>query len=144
MVNIIGNANIIIIGYNKTLDNIIDLCNNIIMKENILIEKSKKFAIDIVNLCDSIKSHSSIVNQLIRSGTSIGANIHEAQYAHGKNDFIAKLEISLKECSETEYWLELLFETNKISEVVYKELKQQAGTIRRLLIASCKTAKGNI
>ncbi len=113
------------------------------MKENILIEKSKKFAIDIINLCDEIKGSASIINQLLRSGTSIGANIHEAQYAHGKNDFVAKLEISLKECNETEYWLELLFETNKINEITYKDLKQKAGSIRRLLIASCKTAKEN-
>lgn len=111
------------------------------MKENILIEKSKKFAIGIINLCDEIKGSASIMNQLLRSGTSIGANIHEAQYAHGKNDFVAKLEISLKECNETEYWLELLFETNKINEITYKDLKQKAGSIRRLLIASCKTAK---
>lgn len=113
------------------------------MKENILIEKSKKFAIDIINLCDEIKGSASIINQLLRSGTSIGANIHEAQYAYGKNDFVAKLEISLKECNETEYWLELLFETNKINEITYKDLKQKAGSIRRLLIASCKTAKEN-
>ena len=113
------------------------------MKENILIEKSKKFAIDIINLCDEIKGSASIINQLLRSGTSIGANIHEAQYAYGKNDFVAKLEISLKECNETEYWLELLFETNKINEMTYKDLKQKAGSIRRLLIASCKTAKEN-
>ena len=111
------------------------------MKDNVLVEKSKQFAVDIINLCDNIKGSSSIINQLIRSGTSIGANIHEAQYAHGKNDFVAKLEISLKECSETEYWLELLFATNKINETIYKDLKQKAGSIRRLLIASCKTAK---
>lgn len=113
------------------------------MKENLLVEKSKKFAIDIINLCDSIKCFSSIVNQLIRSGTSIGANIHEAQYAHGKNDFVAKLEIALKECSETEYWLELFYETKKIDESIYRDLKQQAGTIRRLLISSCRTVKEN-
>lgn len=113
------------------------------MKENVLVEKSKRFAIDIINLCENIKGSTSVVNQLIRSGTSIGANIHEAQYAHGKNDFVAKFEISLKECSETGYWLELLFETNKINEVTYKDLKQRAGLIRRLLIASCKTAKEN-
>lgn len=79
------------------------------MKENLLVEKSKKFAIEIISLCDNLKGSSSIVNQLVRCGTSIGANIHEAQYAHGLNDFVAKLEIALKECSETEYWLELLF-----------------------------------
>ena len=65
------------------------------MKENLLIEKSKKFAIDIINLCDEIKGSASIINQLLRSGTSIGANIHEANYAHGKPDFIAKLQISM-------------------------------------------------
>lgn len=112
------------------------------MKENLLIKESKCFAIDILNLCDDIKGAANIVNQLVRSGTSVGANIHEAQYAHGKNDFVAKLEISLKECSETEYWLELLFETKKINESTYKDLKQKAGSIRRMLIASCKTAKG--
>lgn len=112
------------------------------MKENLLVQNSKQFAIDILNLCENIKA-SIITNQLARSVTSIGANIHEAQYAHGRNDFIAKLEISLKECSETEYWLDLLFETNKIDKVTYKGLKQKAGTIRRLLISSCKTAKEN-
>lgn len=113
------------------------------MKENILVEKSKAFAIDIIRLCDDIKCSYSLTNQLVRSGTSIGANIHEAQYAHGKNDFIAKLEIALKECSETEYWLELLVKTNKIDLSTYNSLNQQAGTLRRLLIASCKTAKAN-
>ena len=112
------------------------------MKKNLLVEKSKEFAINIINFCDSIKGSTNIINQLGRSGTSIGANIHEAQYAHGKNDFIAKLEISLKECSETEYWLELLYETKKIEESIYKDLKQKAGSIRRMLISSCKTAKG--
>lgn len=112
------------------------------MKDNLLLEKSKEFAIAILNLCDNLKGSSSVVNQLVRSGTSIGANIHEAQYAHGKNDFVAKLEISLKECSETEYWLELLYATRKIDESSYKILQQKAGSIRRMLISSCKTAKG--
>lgn len=112
------------------------------MKNNALLVKSKNFAIEIINLCDNIKGSSSIVNQLLRSGTSIGANISEAQYAHEKNDFVAKLEISLKECSETEYWLELLYETKKIDEEIYKNLKQLAGTIRKMLISSCKTVKG--
>ena len=113
------------------------------MKENLLLEKSKEFAIKIINLCDSIKNCSTITNQLSRSGTSIGANIHEAQYAHGKADFIAKLEIALKECSETEYWLELLYKTNRITEPTYKNLRNEAGAIRRILIKSCTTAKEN-
>ena len=113
------------------------------MKENALIDNSKSFAVDIINLCDSIKAKAVLINQLLRSGTSIGANIREAQYAHGKNDFIAKLEIALKECYETEYWLELLFETKTIDEKTFKEYQQKAGVIRRMLIASCKTAKEN-
>ena len=113
------------------------------MKDNILLEKSKEFAIDIINLCDTLKNCSTITNQLSRSGTSVGANIHEAQYAHGKADFIAKLEIALKECSETEYWLEILFATHKINDNLFKDLKNKAGSIRRILIKSCITAKGN-
>ena len=113
------------------------------MKDNMLLEKSKEFAIEIINLCDSIKNCSTITNQLSRSGTSIGANIHEAQYAHGKADFVAKLEIALKECSETEYWLELLEKTKRINEEIFKDLKNRAGSIRRILIKSCTTAKYN-
>lgn len=82
-----------------------------------------------------------LTNQLLRSGTSIGANIHEAQYAQGKKDFISKLEIAQKECFETEYWLELLFGTGYIEESTYKPLQNQCGAIRRMLISSLKTAK---
>ena len=113
------------------------------MKENLLVDNSKSFAVDIINLCDNLKCKATLVNQLLRSGTSIGANIREAQYAQGKNDFISKLEIALKECYETEYWLELLFETKAIDEATFKNFQQKAGSIRRLLIASCKTAKAN-
>ena len=82
-----------------------------------------------------------LTNQLLRSGTSIGANIHEAQYAQGKKDFISKLEIAQKECFETEYWLELLFGSGYIEESTYKPLQNQCGAIRRMLISSLKTAK---
>ena len=82
-----------------------------------------------------------LTSQLLRSGTSIGANIHEAQYAQGKKDFISKLEIAQKECFETEYWLELLFETGYIAESTYKPLQNQSGAIRRMLISSLNTAK---
>jgi len=82
-----------------------------------------------------------LTNQLLRSGTSIGANIHEAQYAQGTKDFISKLEISLKEVYETEYWLELLFETGYVDEQTYKPLQNSCGTIRRMLISSIKTIK---
>lgn len=117
-----------------------------IVSESILRNKSKEFAKQIVYMCRDIKANareSVLTNQLLRSGTSIGANIHEAQYAQGKKDFISKLEIAQKECFETEYWLELLFETGYISETVYKPLQNQRGTIRRMLISSINTVKKN-
>lgn len=117
-----------------------------IVSESILRNKSKEFAKQIVYMCRDIKANareSVLTNQLLRSGTSIGANIHEAQYAQGKKDFISKLEIAQKECFETEYWLELLFETGYISETVYKPLQNQFGTIRRMLISSINTVKKN-
>ena len=106
--------------------------------------RSTDFAVRIIKLCESIKGHYSLVNQLERSSTSIGANIHEANYAHGKPDFIAKLKISLKECYETEYWIELFVKSALIKENEAKELYNQCGTIRRILIASINTAKENI
>lgn len=110
--------------------------------KNQLREDTILFAIQISDLCDQIKGCSVYVNQIIRSSSSIGANIHEAKYAQSKADFINKLEISLKECSETEYWLELIFRKKKISEDVYKQLRNSCGSIRRRLIASITTAKG--
>ena len=101
------------------------------------------FSVSIVNLCNNIKGKSAIVNQLLRSGTSIGANIHEANYASSRADFIAKMQIALKECYETEYWLELFFKTSIISAEEHKTIKNNCGKIRRLLIASINTAKAN-
>jgi len=116
------------------------------MKENKLVELSMDFSVDIINLVKYLKSnHETIIsNQIGRSGTSIGANIHEAQYAQGTKDFISKFEIALKECSETEGWLQLLFNTNGIDEETYKNYRNLCGRIRRMLIASCKTLKENI
>ncbi|MBR5942013.1 MAG: four helix bundle protein [Clostridia bacterium] len=116
------------------------------MAESVLRENSKEFAKQIVILCRSIKQrhHESVLtNQLLRSGTSIGANIHEAQYAQGTKDFISKFEISLKEAYETEYWLELLFETGYMDEKTYKPLQNNCGAIRRMLISTIKTIKEN-
>ena len=113
--------------------------------DSILREKSKEFAKQIIILCRDVKSNrreSVLTNQLLRSGTSIGANIHEAQYAQGKKDFISKLEIAQKECYETEYWLELLHGTGYIPDERYKPLQNSCGSIRRILIASLNTAKG--
>ena len=100
-----------------------------------------EFSIKIVKLCDGIKGKSAIVNQLLRSGTSIGANIHEANYASSRADFIAKMQIALKECYETEYWLSLFAKTDIITQEQYKILKTDCGKIRKLLISSINTAK---
>ena len=113
------------------------------MTKNIIVDFSMDFSVAIVNLCDSIKGKSAIVNQLLRSGTSIGANIHEANYASSRADFIAKMQIALKECYETEYWLELFEKTNIITNNQFKTLKNNCGKIRKLLIASINTAKSN-
>ena len=111
------------------------------MKENKLVELSMDFAIKIIKLCENIKGHYSLVNQLERSATSIGANIHEANYAHGKPDFIAKLQIALKECYETEYWLEPFVKSDILNRDTAIDLYNQCGTVRRILIASINTAK---
>ena len=115
------------------------------MAESKLRELSMDFSVDIINLVKFLKSnHETIIaNQIGRSGTSIGANIHEAQYAQGKKDFISKLEIALKEASETGYWLELLHRTNYINKQQYKALSDKRAAIRVMLIASCKTAKSS-
>ena len=116
------------------------------MKENKLVELSKQFAVDIVNLCVEIKENKKgnvLINQLLRSGTSIGANIHEANYASSKADFINKFQIALKECYESDYWLGLFKETKMISDIRYTEMYEKCCKIRKLLIASITTAKNN-
>ena len=116
------------------------------MKENKLADMSMSFSVSIINLVKDLKSkHESVIsNQIGRSGTSIGANIYEANYAQGKKDFISKLEIALKEANETGYWLELLYRTNYIDEPVYKLLNDQCTSLRVMLIASCRTAKEKV
>ena len=101
------------------------------------------FAIEISDICDEIKGCSVYVNQLIRCSSSVGANLYEAKYAQSKADFINKLEVALKECFETEYWLELLYRKHKIDEPIYKKELNNCGVIRRKLIASITTAKNN-
>ena len=113
------------------------------MSESKLREFSTDFAVKVIKLCETIKGHYSLVNQLERSAASIGANIREANYAHGKPDFIAKLQIALKECYETEYWLELFVKSDVLNRETVAELCNQCGTVRRILIASINTAKGN-
>ena len=113
------------------------------MSENIVLTLSMEFSVNVVMLCEGLKGRSVLTNQLLRSGTSIGANIHEANYASSRADFIAKMQIALKECYETEYWLELFCKTEIISEEQYKVLKNGCGKIRKLLISSINTAKAN-
>jgi len=113
------------------------------MAENKLVDMSTDLAVQILKLTDEIKGHRSLSNQLERSGTSIGANIREAKYAHSKADFIAKLQISLKECYETEYWIEIAQKSDILSEERTKDIMHNAGSVRRMLIASINTAKEN-
>ena len=113
------------------------------MTENKLAELSMDFSVNILKLTDKLKGHYSLVNQLERSATSIGANIREAKYAHSRPDFISKLQIALKECYETEYWLELMQKAELLPTEFAKEHLHDCGVIRRMLIASINTAKGN-
>ena len=114
------------------------------MAENKLADMSTEFAVKILNLTDGIKGHYSLANQLERSGTSIGSNIREAKYAHSKADFVAKLQIALKEANETGYWLELLLKTGYITEDQYKSLDTVCTGLRAMLISSINTAKQNV
>lgn len=114
------------------------------MTESPLIIKSKEFALDVIQVCKKLreaKCESALINQFLRSGTSIGANIREAFYAHGKADFIAKLQIALKECSETEYWIELILESGYYYD---KSMINRCTEIKKMLIASLNTAKSSI
>jgi len=113
------------------------------MPDSPLMTKSKAFALEIIRVCNEIKRNqkeSILTNQLVRSGTSIGANIREAFYAHSKADFIVKLQIALKECSESEYWLELLIESGYCGN---QTILDRCVEIKRILISSINTAKGN-
>ena len=114
------------------------------MSESILRTKSKQFAIEIISACRDMRKNKieyALVDQLLRSGTSIGANIYEAQFAQGKKDFISKLEIALKECNESDYWLGILLSTNSIEEGNCTKLMSDCDEIRKMLISSVTTIK---
>ena len=115
------------------------------MRNDELSIQSMDFAVNIINLVKDLKlKHETVIsNQIGRSGTSIGANIREAQYAHGKPDFIAKMLIALKEANEMGYWLELLYKTDYIDEQTYKSLDSACASIRVMLISSINTSKEN-
>ena len=109
--------------------------------------KSKQYAKDIVLLCRTLKQNhieADLVNQLLRCGTSVGANIHEAQYAQGTKDFISKLEIALKECNESEFWIELLYDTNSISESEFKSFSTCCIELRRMMVSSVRKLKDKV
>ncbi len=111
------------------------------MADSALIIKSKEFALQIIKICNCVKQtkkETVLTNQFIRSGTSVGANIREAFYGHSKADFIAKLQIALKECSESEYWLELLIESGYCND---EEILEKCIEVKKLLVSSINTAK---
>ncbi|MBQ4648330.1 MAG: four helix bundle protein [Clostridia bacterium] len=113
------------------------------MSKNCLLIYAEQLATDAELLCQNIKAPSNTLFQLRKSSSSVYANIREAQYAHGKADFISKLQIALKEANETGYWLELLYKTNYITETEYKALDTACTSIRVMLISSINTAKEN-
>ena len=116
------------------------------MRNDQLSTQSMELAVQIIELVKKLraKRETIISNQIGRSGTSIGANIREAQYAHGRADFIAKLQIALKEANETDYWIELLLNTNYIDNEEYKRLNTACTSVRAMLISSLNTAKSNL
>ena len=99
--------------------------------DNALASISLQLATDIIHLCDGINNRAHIKNQILRSSGSIGANIYEAQYGYSRNDFVCKLQIALKECNESEYWLELLYETYGISKEEFDSKYEIVGKIKR-------------
>ncbi len=111
------------------------------MDKKTIKERALDLTVEITMLCDNIKGRSAFTNQLLRSCSSIGANAHEAKYAQSRADFINKMEIALKECYETEYWLEVLSKLNALDSKTYSDLHNECGSIRRMLIASITTAK---
>ena len=111
------------------------------MNDKTIKELTVELIVEVTDVCDKVKGRSVFINQLLRSCSSIGANSHEAKYAQSNADFINKLEIALKECYETEYWLEILFKVHSLDELIYKNLLNKCGTIRRKLISSITTVQ---
>lgn len=114
------------------------------MKDSALINKSKNFALEVLKVCKELratKCEGVLINQFLRSGTSIGANVREAFYAHSKADFVSKLQIALKECYEAEYWIELLIDGGYYAN---NEIKEYCIEVKKILIASINTAKKNM
>ena len=116
------------------------------MKETLLVARAKAFSVEIIELCEVLfkrKKATPIINQLLRSGTSIGANIHEANYAASRADFINKFQIALKECCETGYWLEVFHDATIIDDAEFEKFYTNCSKIRKMLTTSITTAKNN-
>ena len=111
------------------------------MSKNYLLMYSGQLATEIELLCQNIKAPFNTLFQLRKSSSSVYANIREANYGQSKADMLSKFEIALKECNETEGWLQLLLNTQVINEEIFKSQRNLCGRIRRMLIASCKTLK---
>ena len=111
------------------------------MPKNYLLVYSEQLATDIELFCQNIKAPSNTLFQIRKSSSSVYANIREANYGQSRADMLSKFEIALKECSETEGWLQLMFNTKTLDEETYKNNRNLSGRIRRMLIASCKTLK---
>ena len=114
------------------------------MPKNYLLIYSEQLATETELLCQNIKASSNTLFQIRKSSSSIYANIREANYGQSKADMLSKFEIALKECSETEGWLRLLYNTNSIDVEAYKNYRNLCGRIRRMLISSCKTLKEGV
>ena len=115
------------------------------MKESVLREKAKEFAIKIILFCEKLggrNGRSVLINQIVRSATSIGANLHEANYAASRADFANKLQIALKECYETEYWLDIMCASSLMEVSEFKDFMQESGVIRKMLVKAINTTKG--
>ena len=114
------------------------------LADSILRSKAKEYAIQVVLLCRELRKNgveAALVNQLMRAGTSVGANVYEAQYAQSTKDFVSKLEIALKECNESDYWLDLLHEVGSITEPDFRAIHEKIIELRRMLVSSVKTMK---
>ena len=114
------------------------------MSENVILEKSKSLAVRMVKLYKYLREEKQeyvLSNQVLRSGTSIGANVREAVQGQSRKDFLAKLSIALKEAVETEYWLELLYETDYLTKAEFESVYEATGEVARLLTAIVKTLR---
>ncbi len=114
------------------------------MAKNYLLIYSEQLATDIELMCQDVKAPTNTLFQIRKSSSSVYANIREANYGQSVADMLSKFEIALKECSETEGWLQLLYNTNSIDEITFKRYRNLCGRIRRMLISSCKTLKEKI